>query len=204
MAKKESKTSPEDTVEITEENKVTADKWQKIAEEDKVSSDEKKEQAKAGMKGRSAESVENELIDLRSKFAESEDKAVRIQAEMQNLRRRLERDMDNAYKFANEKIIGELLPVLDSLTRGIEAVSQDDPARQGMELTATMLREVMNKHGVKEVAPAVGDAFNPQQHEAMSMIPVEGAESNTVVEVLQSGCELNGRILRAAMVVVAK
>jgi molecular chaperone GrpE len=151
MAKKKEKNAPEDTEVKEMEPEAAAGKWQKLAEDEEVAENEQHEHIKAGMKGRSQESLENELIDLRTKFASSEDKAVRIQAEMQNLRRRLERDMDNAYKYANEKLIGELLPILDSLTRGLQAVSDEDPAREGMELTLSMLKEVMAKHGVKEI-----------------------------------------------------
>jgi molecular chaperone GrpE len=196
MAKK--KTEQDNVAEAAD------NKWQQMEETEQAAVEEKQEQAKASMADRSRESLENELVDLRSKAQESKDNVLRVQAEMQNLRRRMDRDMDNAYKFANEKLVSELLPIIDSLTRGIEAVSEDGPARQGMELTLNLLKEVIAKHGVAEINPAVGEAFNPQRHEAMAMMPVEGAESNTVAAVMQVGFELNGRVLRAAMVSVAK
>ena len=202
MTKKKSTDAPEENNVTSEE--APASKWQKIEEEEQAASQVKQEQAKASMADRSRESLENELVDLRGRLGDAEDKAVRIQAEMQNLRRRLERDMDNAYKFANEKLAGELLPILDSLTRGIEATEAVSSVREGMELTLNLLKGVMDKHGVKEIAPTVGDLFNPQYHEAMAMIPVEGAESKTIAAVMQAGFELNGRVLRAAMVSIVK
>jgi molecular chaperone GrpE len=194
--------------EPPEENKVTHEessthKWQQLQDEEEAAIEAKQEQVKASMADRSRESLENELVDLRSRLTDSQDRAVRIQAEMQNLRRRLERDMDNAYKFANEKLAGELLPVLDSLTRGIDA-APDNLVKQGMELTLNLLKGVMEKHGVKEIVPVLGDLFNPQYHEAMMMIPMEGGKSNTVAAVMQPGFELNGRVLRAAMVSLIK
>lgn len=193
-------------VETSEESQEQSagSKWQQMAEEEQAVVDEQQEQMKEGMEQRSRESLENELVDLRLKFKESEDKALRIQAEMQNLRRRLEEDMKRRQKFAIEKLVQELLPVADSLTRGIEAVAEGDVAREGMELTASMLQDVLSKNGVQFIQPEVGEAFDPQKHEAMSMIPVEGAQTNTIVEVLQAGCELNGRVLKAAMVIVAR
>lgn len=188
---------------VTEQEE-PANKWEKIDAEEKAAQEEQQEQAKSGMEDRSRESLENELLDLRAKFADAKDQGMRIQAEMQNLRRRTENDMKKARDFANAKLVGELLPVIDSLTRGIEAIAEDGPARQGMEMTLTLLKETMAKHGVREINPVVGDAFNPQYHEAMSMMPVEGAEPNTVAAVMQAGFELNGRVLRAAMVSVSK
>ena len=179
-------------------------KWQQMAEDEQAAADEQQEQMKEGMEKRSRESLENEIVDLRLKYQESDDKALRIQAEMQNLRRRLEEDMKRRQKFAIEKLVQELLPVADSLARGIEAVAEGDVAREGMQLTAGMLQDVLQKNGVQFIQPEKGDAFDPQKHEAMSMVPMEGIESNTIAEVLQAGCELNGRVLKAAMVIVAR
>jgi molecular chaperone GrpE len=202
MAKNKSTDAPEEDKVTSEE--ALANKWQKINENEQALAEEKHEQIRASMADRSRESLENELLDLRARFADAEDKVVRIQAEMQNLRRRLERDMDNAYKFANEKLAGELLPILDSLTRGIEAAEAASSVREGMELTLNLLKGVMDKHGVKEIVPMVGDLFNPQRHEAMAMIALDGAESKTIAGVMQAGFELNGRVLRAAMVSIVK
>jgi molecular chaperone GrpE len=191
----------------SENDKVTEsseNKWQQMEEAEQTAAEEKQEQVKAGMADRSRESLENELVDLRAKVTESKEHAIRVQAEMQNLRRRLERDMENAIRFANEKLVGELLPILDSLTRGMEAVAHDAYAKEGMELTLNLLKEVMKKHGVREISPSSGEIFNPQYHEAMSMIHVEGAVPNTIAAVMQAGFELNGRVLRAAMVCVSK
>ena len=210
MAKKKDKvakaeTEVENAVEVdATEQAAEPNKWEKIAQEQEVVEEKEQAAVKSTLSDRSRESLENEILDMRTQQADAKNMVLRSQAEMQNLRRRLDRDMANARKYANEKVIGDLLPVLDSLTRGIETLASDDAAKEGLTLTHTMLKEALEKHGVVVIHPEAGEAFNPDRHEAMSMIPQEGAESNTVLEVLQPGCELNGRVLRAAMVVVAK
>lgn len=183
-------------------------KWADIAAKEEKESEEETARIEAGLSGRSKESLEAELIDLKKQLADRKDLELRMQADLQNMRTRFERDRDNAYKYANEKLVGELLPIVDSLLRGIEAVNSEDPEivgmREGMEMTLGMLQDVLTKHGVVVINPEPGTPFDPQQHEAMTMQVVEGADSNTVVSVLQPGCELNGRVLRAAMVIVAK
>ena len=127
-------------------------------------------------------------------------------AEMENLRKRTERDVQNAHKFALERFFGELLPVRDSLEMGL-AVAGDavDVAqlREGVELTLKQLATAMEKFGARELNP-VGAKFNPAEHEAMAMVPTDQAEPNTVVQVVQKGCVLNERLVRSAMVLVAQ
>lgn len=134
------------------------------------------------------------------------DSALRAKAEMENLRKRTLRDVENAHKYALDKFVNELLPVIDSLELGLSA-SEDaesmEHLREGMELTLKMFSSAMEKFGVKKIE-AQGEKFNPEQHEAVSMQVIEGAESGTVVTVMQKGYELNGRLVRPAMVVVAK
>lgn len=134
------------------------------------------------------------------------DAALRAQAEMENLRKRTARDVESAHKYALEKFVNELLPILDSLTLGMNAAESAENVgelREGMDLTLKMFNGALEKFGVKEIDPQ-GEKFTPEQHEAISMQEIEGSESGTVVSVMQKGYELNGRLVRPAMVVVAK
>ena len=127
-------------------------------------------------------------------------------AEMENLRKRTERDVQNAHKFALERFFGELLPVRDSLELGLAAANGTvDVAnlREGVELTLKQLAAAMEKFGAREVNPA-GVKFNPGEHEAMAMLPTDQAEPNTVVQVVQKGYLLNERLIRPAKVIVAQ
>lgn len=150
--------------------------------------------------------LQQELEVARRQARENEDKMLRTQAEMENLRKRTARDVENAHKFALEKFVNELLPVLDSLELGLDAAnsaSDQDTLREGMELTLKKFRDALEKFGVIVIDPR-GEKFNPERHEAMSMQELEGTESNTVISVMQKGYELNGRLVRPAMVIVAK
>jgi molecular chaperone GrpE len=134
------------------------------------------------------------------------DAALRAQAEMENLRKRTTRDVESAHKYALEKFVHELLPIMDSLSLGMSAAENaenTDELREGMDLTLKMFNGAMEKFGVKTIDPE-GEKFNPEQHEAISMQEIEGSESGTVTTVMQKGYELNGRLVRPAMVVVAK
>jgi molecular chaperone GrpE len=155
-------------------------------------------------------STEEQIETLTQQLSDAKDLNLRTQAEMQNLRRRAERDVENAHKFGLEKIVNGLLPVLDNLDRAISAV--DDEAREdpkvktlleGVDLTRKSAADVLKNFSVEVLEP-YGEPFDPQFHEAMTMIPSETAEPNSVVDVLQKGYTLNGRLIRAAMVVVAK
>ncbi len=134
------------------------------------------------------------------------DAALRAQAEMENLRKRTARDVEGAHKYALEKFVHELLPIMDSLSLGMSAAESAEHVgelREGMDLTLKMFINALDKFGVKEINPQ-NEKFNPEQHEAVSMQDIEGSESGTVVTVMQKGYELNGRLVRPAMVVVAK
>lgn len=127
-------------------------------------------------------------------------------AEMENLRKRTERDVQNAHKFALERFFGELLPVRDSLEMGLAAAGEDVDAaklREGVELTLKQLTAAMEKFGLREVN-SVGAKFNPAEHEAMAMLPTDQAEPNTVAQVVQKGYRLNDRLVRPAKVLVAQ
>jgi molecular chaperone GrpE len=127
-------------------------------------------------------------------------------AEMENLRKRTERDVQNAHKFALERFFGELLPVRDSLEMGLAAAHDSVDIvklREGVELTLKQLAAAMDKFGAREVNP-VGAKFNPAEHEAMAMVPTAQAEPNSVVQVVQKGYTLNDRLIRPAKVLVAQ
>lgn len=127
-------------------------------------------------------------------------------AEMENLRKRTERDVQNAHKFALERFFSELLPVRDSLEMGLAAANGTvDVAklREGVELTLKQLAAAMEKFGAREVNP-VGAKFNPGQHEAMALLPTDQVEPNSVVQVVQKGYLLNERLIRPAKVIVAQ
>lgn len=128
-------------------------------------------------------------------------------AEMENLRKRTERDVQNAHKFALERFLGELLPVRDSLELGLAAAdgaTEVAHLRSGLELTLKQLAAAMEKSGAREVNPAIGVKFNPAEHEAMAMMPTDQQEPNTVAQVVQKGYQLNERLIRPAKVIVAQ
>ena len=147
------------------------------------------------------------LEDARGKADEHWDQVVRLQAEMDNLRKRSERDLANAHKFALERFANELLPVKDSLEMGLAAFDTEaaDPEklREGVVLTLQMLSAAMDKAAIKEVNPR-DERFNPEFHQAMSMQERDDVEPNTVVTVVQKGYTLNERLIRPAMVIVSK
>lgn len=147
------------------------------------------------------------LEDARTKADENWDRALRLQAELDNSRKRFERELEGAHKYALEKFVTELLPVRDSLENALDAsrAEQAEMAsfREGTELTLKMLDQALQKSGVEEIDP-LGQRFDPDLHQAMSVQPAEGAEPNTVIVVMQKGYSLNGRLVRPALVIVAK
>ena len=149
----------------------------------------------------------DELAAAQEEIARLKDQMVREQAETQNIRRRLQRDVENARKFALEKFIDELLPVVDNLERAIVAIDADvdahKPVLEGVELTLKSFMDVLGKFNVQQLNP-VGEPFDPQQHEALTMVPNPNMEPNSVMDVMQKGYTLNDRLIRAAKVVVSK
>jgi len=152
------------------------------------------------------QALQLQLEDARNKADEHWNQVLRLQAELENGRRRAERDVENAHKYALERFTQDLLPVKDSLELGLAAAG-DDPAvaklREGTELTLKMLSQALEKYGIKEVNP-LGQPFNPELHQAMSMQESAEQAPNTVLAVLQKGYTLNERLVRPALVVVAK
>lgn len=192
------------------EKQPDTDEVSALFEDEEASGDEpelKPAKPEPGLTYPSHEELEQELNSLEMRISEYKESAIRAKAEAENVRRRAERDVQNAHKYGNEKILVDLLPVVDSLVRGLEGELPADPAakalREGMQLTLDMFEKTLEKHGVVVIDPAKGDVFNPELHEAMSMMSDPDAKSNTVLQVLQKGYELNGRVIRAAMVIVA-
>jgi molecular chaperone GrpE len=147
------------------------------------------------------------LEDARAKADEHWNQLLRVQAEMDNTRRRAKQDVENAHKFALEKFALELLPVKDSLEMGLAAIDEGNEGaaqlKEGTELTLKMLVSALEKFGIETINP-MGDTFDPEKHQAMSMQESADHKPNTVMAVMQKGYQLNDRLLRPAMVVVSK
>lgn len=155
----------------------------------------------------SIESLQQELVLAQQQAAANLDKAIRTQAEMENLKKRVQKDLDDERKYGLSKFAKELLSVVDSLELGLRAAVGDSPEvvklREGSELTIKQFEAVFAKFNIETVDPT-GQPFNPELHQAMAMQPAAGVEPGTVITAFQKGYTLNGRLLRPAMVVVAK
>lgn len=143
--------------------------------------------------------------ELEQSLEQANDQALRAAAEAQNVRRRAEQEAEKARKFALERFVKELLPVVDSLEKALESMGEDasEVHREGVAMTLKMQMDVLGKFGVESIEPQ-GEPFDPQVHEAMAMVPNPELEPNTVMEVMQKGYLLNGRLVRPAMVVVSQ
>lgn len=147
-----------------------------------------------------------ELATAVAEVASLKDQMLRIQADAQNVRRRAEQDVEKAHKFGVEKFANEMLPIVDSLERAIEAFDEDEalkPMREGVEMTMSMFLSSLAKFNMEQVNP-MGETFDPALHQAMSMVEVPDAKPNSVISVMQKGYTLHGRLVRPAMVMVAK
>ena len=148
--------------------------------------------------------LSEKLTEYENKLGEMRDVLLRERAEIENQRRRLQRDLEQARKFANERLLGDLLPVCDNLERGLAVDNADVAAlREGMDLTLKALLKVAEGNGLKPIDP-LGQPFNPELHQAMTMVAAPGQPPNTVVAVMQKGYALNDRLLRPALVAIAK
>ena len=148
----------------------------------------------------------SESNGLGAELAKVKDQLLRTIAESENIRRRASRDVENAHKFAIEKLLNDLFPVLDSLEKAVETASQTEGAdaiAEGVELSLKMFLATLEKSGVVQIDP-LGEPFDPQHHEAMAMVPNPDAEPNSVMDVMQKGYVLNERLVRAAKVIVTK
>ena len=155
----------------------------------------------------SLEEALDRLADAEEEYRRAEDKMLRIQAEMQNLRRRTEQDIERAHKFGQERFSSELLVVMDNLERALNAASEHDDEvvkaiHEGVNLTLKSFVDCFAKFNIEEVDP-MGEPFDPALHQAMSIQENGEVEPNTVIAVMQKGYTLHGRVLRPAMVVVS-
>jgi molecular chaperone GrpE len=190
-----------------EENKVTEEELdQIIAEAEKVEAEAQTEEAADEQEAKIAQ-LEAALLSSEAKVKEQQDSVLRAKAEVENMRRRTEQEIDKARKFALNKFAEELLPVIDNLERAMQAADADNevvkPLFEGVELTHKTFVDVVAKFGLQEINPE-GEAFNPELHQAMSIQESPDHEPNTVMFVMQKGYELNGRVIRPAMVMVSK
>lgn len=169
---------------------------------DEVQTTEAHDEAPAG-DAAAEHSEADALAELQAKADENWDRYVRAAAEIENVRKRAVRDVENARKFALEGFGRDLLAVVDSLEMGLAVENADAEAlREGSEATCKLLKTTLERFGVAEVDPE-GEPFDPEFHEAMSMMPSDTVEPGSVVNVIQKGYALNGRLLRPAMVIVA-
>lgn len=145
---------------------------------------------------------QSETAELAAEVDKLRDALLRTRADMDNMQKRAERDMDRARRYQHEALMRDLLPVIDGLEQGLENAEEGDASREGLQLTHKLLLKALSDHGL-EVLDPVGERFDPQWHEAMSMQPSEDAEPDTVLMVLQKGYRLDDRLLRAARVIVA-
>jgi molecular chaperone GrpE len=151
--------------------------------------------------------LDSDIARLQEELEQAKDMALRAQADAQNVKRRAEQDVEKARKFALERFCSELLPVVDNLERALEAAAGDDeavkPIAEGVELTLKSFLGALEKFQIVAVDPA-GEPFDPEFHQAMSMVENPDTEPNTVLAVMQKGYTLNGRLVRPAMVMVSK
>lgn len=151
--------------------------------------------------------LEEELLAAQQVAAEARQDMLRMQADMENLRKRLAREHEKARKRTLERFMNDLLPVRDSLERGLDAA--EDPAatiealKEGKQLIMKMLTKVMTDHGLQTIDP-LGEAFDPEKHEAMTMLASDQHDENTVIDVMEKGYQLHDRLIRPAKVVVSR
>ncbi|HEY9547246.1 MAG TPA: nucleotide exchange factor GrpE [Solimonas sp.] len=158
--------------------------------------------------GDELDALRAQINDAETRAAAAKEAQLRATADLENTRRRLERDAASSLKYATEKLLTELLAVTDSFELGLKAAAEaaDTSAKamgEGMQLTYRQLMSVLEKHGVKQIDP-VGQPFNPDFHQAMTMAPSTDVPANHVLSVMQKGYSLHDRLLRPAMVVVAR
>ncbi|WP_102945646.1 nucleotide exchange factor GrpE [Stenotrophomonas sp. VV52] len=150
------------------------------------------------------DSLQQQLDSLHNELALLRSESLRERADLDNQRKRVARDVEQARRFANEKLLGELLPVFDSLDAGLNAAgAEPSPLREGLELTYKQLLKAAADNGLTLLDPT-GQPFNPEHHQAISQVDAPGAAPGSVVQVFQKGYLLNDRLLRPALVVVAR
>jgi molecular chaperone GrpE len=148
--------------------------------------------------------IEVELETLRAEVDQLRAQSLIERADLENQRKRMERDLHNARRFANKQLLADLLPVFDSLEAALANAAGNDGLRDGLQLTLRELTRVANGNGLLEVAPAAGDAFDPDRHQAMSVVEGGDIAPGAVAQLFQKGYLLNEQLLRPALVAVAK
>lgn len=166
-----------------------------------------KENEEIDISGESDDLDDSDSASLETQVEELKEALIRSQADLQNVQRRAARDVENAHKYAVEKFVKDLLAVLDSMDRALELAETTDgfdaSMLEGTQMTHKLLLDTAARHGVESINP-VGEVFDPQEHQAMSMVESADHEPNTVMAVMQKGYKLEGRVIRAAMVMVTK
>lgn len=151
------------------------------------------------------ETTLEQLVEvLRAELEQVRAESLLDRADLENQRRRLERDVQAARRFANKQILSELLPVFDSMDAALVAAGPSGPLREGVELTLRELLRVTGNHGLQAVVPGPGDAFEPELHQAMSVVEAADVAPGAVAQLFQKGYRLNEQLLRPALVAVAK
>ena len=167
---------------------------------------ENKDQGESGLSGETLEHLAAKLEQAQADLAEAKEQTLRAHAELQNVRRRAQADVEKAHKFALDKFVESLLPVVDSLERGMAMeVSENgaDAMKEGMKLTLKLLIDTLQKFNVEQLCPE-GEPFNPEHHQAVSQLENPDVERGSVINVFQKGYLLNGRLVRPATVTVSK
>ncbi|MDZ7802659.1 nucleotide exchange factor GrpE [Thiohalophilus sp.] len=164
-------------------------------------------ESRAPLEADSIEELQAKLTEAENRAQENWDKLLRVNAEMDNLRRRTERELENAHKYAVERFAQELLAVRDSLEMGVAAAEQEEASvekiKEGTELTLRMLEGAMDKFNIQSIDPQ-DEPFDPERHQAMSTVETPDKAPNTVINVMQKGYLLNDRLIRPAMVIVSR
>lgn len=177
-------------------------------EQDQKEEQEPEEEQEADVESvPTVEELLNRLEQANEQLTSFGDQTLRAQAEVQNIRKRAQRDVESAHKYGLEKFLTSLLPVIDSLEKAIESASQTEDdnttVTEGVELCLKMMLDVLAKENVEQIFPE-GEPFDPNFHEAMSVMENPDVEPNSVIDVFQKGYTLNGRLIRPAMVIVSK
>lgn len=154
----------------------------------------------------SYEALEEQLAKTEAQLEQHKSSLIYQRAEMENIKRRSQQDVEKAYKFSLEKFIQDLLPVKDNLERALDLTqgTNQDHTLKGIQLTLQEFQKVLENNGVKTITPAVGEAFDPHYHQAMSMQETSEQKPNTIILCPQKGYLLQGRLIRPAAVIVAK
>lgn len=186
------------------ENKATENQQEEqIPTVDESQNEETLEEAQEAVQ----DDIEALLDEARQEAANHKELALRLQADMENLRRRTRLDVESAHKYALEKFVNALIPAIDSMELGMDASMKEeatvDSIREGVEVTFKQMLDILQSFNVERVDP-INEKFDPQLHEAMTMVPSPDHESNTVMDVIQKGYTLNERLVRPARVIVAQ